>query len=85
MHLRNHDVEFVSVSRAPMPKIDAYRKRMGWAFKWVSSYDSDFNFDYGVSFAPGTTVVYNYREEPYQSDEPGRYGLSYVLDVWARG
>lgn len=69
VHLRNHDVEFVSVSRAPLPKIDAYRKRMGWHFKWVSSYDSDFNFDFGVSFPPGKTVVYNYREEPYQSDE----------------
>lgn len=68
VHLQHHDVELVSVSRAPFAKIDAYRKRMGWAFKWVSSHDSDFNFDYNVSFTPGT-VTYNYREEPCTTDE----------------
>ena len=50
VHLINHDVMFVTVSRAPYPEIAAYHKRMGWTFKWVSSFGSDFNFDYHVSF-----------------------------------
>lgn len=50
LHLRHHDVSLVVVSRAPLPEILAYRKRMGWQFRWVSSNGSDFNFDYHVSF-----------------------------------
>ena len=50
VHLINHDVMLVAVSRAPYPKIAAFHKRMGWHFKWVSSYGCDFNFDYHVSF-----------------------------------
>ena len=50
VHLINHDVMFVTVSRAPYAEIAAYHKRMGWTFKWVSSFGSDFNFDYHVSF-----------------------------------
>ena len=49
MHLRHHDVTFAAVSRAPLAKLEAYRRRMGWDFPWVSSYRSDFNFDFGVS------------------------------------
>ena len=49
-HLNNHDVTYVTVSRAPLDKIEAYKKRMGWKFPWVSSFGSDFNFDYHVSF-----------------------------------
>jgi len=49
-HLNHHDVTLVAASRAPMEKIAAYKKRMGWAFPWVSSFGSDFNFDYHVSF-----------------------------------
>jgi predicted dithiol-disulfide oxidoreductase (DUF899 family) len=52
VHLNNHDVTYVAVSRAPIEKIEAYRKRMGWKFPWVSSYGSDFNFDFHVSFTP---------------------------------
>jgi predicted dithiol-disulfide oxidoreductase (DUF899 family) len=64
MHLENHDVSYVRVSRAPLAKLDAYKKRLGWKAKWVSSADSDFNFDYHVSFtkeelAKGK-VNYNY-------------------------
>ncbi len=51
-HLNHHDVTWVAVSRAPLAKIDAYKKRMGWNFPWVSSFGSDFNFDYHVSFSP---------------------------------
>jgi len=64
VHLENHDVSYVRVSRAPLDKLEAYRKRLGWNAKWVSSWGSDFNYDYGVSFtkeelAKGK-VNYNY-------------------------
>jgi predicted dithiol-disulfide oxidoreductase (DUF899 family) len=48
-HLEARDVTLICASRAPLEKLLAYRERMGWGFNWVSSYDSDFNFDYGVS------------------------------------
>ncbi|MDX3927671.1 MAG: thioredoxin family protein [Shinella sp.] len=65
-HLNNHDVTLIAVSRAPLEKIEAYKKRMGWKLPWVSSFGSDFNFDYHVSFtkedlAKGK-VLYNFRE-----------------------
>ena len=50
IHLAHRGVAFVAVSRAPLKEIDAYKRRMGWDFKWVSSKDSDFNYDFGVSF-----------------------------------
>jgi predicted dithiol-disulfide oxidoreductase (DUF899 family) len=50
IHLDNHDVSFVRVSRAPLAKIQAFNKRMGWHAKWVSSFGSDFNYDFNVSF-----------------------------------
>ena len=63
-HLNNHDVTWVAVSRAPLAKIEAYKKRMGWKFPWVSSFDNSFNFDYHVSFSPEDLakdkVVYNF-------------------------
>ena len=49
-HLENHNVSIVAVSRAPLAKILAYRERMGWRFPWVSSFESDFNYDFHVSF-----------------------------------
>jgi predicted dithiol-disulfide oxidoreductase (DUF899 family) len=75
-HLEHHDVSFAAVSRAPWPELEAYRKRMGWRFNWVSSFDSDFNYDYHVSFtkedeAKGK-VFYNYEIQDYGIDElPG--------------
>jgi predicted dithiol-disulfide oxidoreductase (DUF899 family) len=63
VHLTNHDVSFVVVSRAPLDKLQAYRKRMGWEVEWVSSLNSDFNFDYHVSFTAEQlkgSVEYNY-------------------------
>jgi len=64
-HLAQHDVTFVAVSRAPLPVLEAFKKRMGWRFNWVSSFESDFNFDYHVSFTPKELatgkVFYNYR------------------------
>lgn len=73
VHLEHHDVAFVVVSRAPFSKIDAFKKRMGWQFKWVSSYGSDFNYDYHVSFteeeiAQGK-VYYNYEVQQIDIDE----------------
>ena len=50
VHLNHHDVTLTAVSRAPLPKIEVYKRRMGWRFPWVSSFESDFNFDYHVSF-----------------------------------
>src|ERR1700730_1443938 len=52
VHLNHRDVTMIAVSRAPYSKLAAYEKRMGWNFKWVSSGDNDFNFDYRVSFTP---------------------------------
>ncbi len=52
MHLQNHDVSYVAVARAPLPEIQAFKQRMGWRFPWVSSYGSDFNYDFHVSFTP---------------------------------
>ena len=52
IHLKHRDVTFAAVSRAPFAKISAYKKRMGWNFPWVSSYGSDFSFDYHASFTP---------------------------------
>jgi predicted dithiol-disulfide oxidoreductase (DUF899 family) len=66
VHLEHHDVSVVAVSRAPLAEIEAYKKRMGWRFKWVSSYGNDFNFDYQVSFRDSDLakgrVFYNFAE-----------------------
>jgi predicted dithiol-disulfide oxidoreductase (DUF899 family) len=76
VHLAHRDVAFVAVSRAPLTQIEAFRQRMGWGFKWVSSSRNDFNHDYGVSFtkeemAQGE-VYYNYRMQRFPSEEaPG--------------
>src|ERR1700733_7988448 len=51
-HLPHAGLTLVVVSRAPLPKIEAYKKRMGWRFPWVSSFESDFNYDFHVSFMP---------------------------------
>lgn len=76
VHLENHDVTFVAVSRAPLPKIQAYHARMGWPFRWVSSFGSDFNYDFHVSFTPeqiaNGTGRYNFSDQPVDMDElPG--------------
>jgi predicted dithiol-disulfide oxidoreductase (DUF899 family) len=64
VHLAQRDVSFAVVSRAPLPEIEAFKRRMGWRFKWVSSFGSDFNADYQVSFTPEEKatgkVLYNY-------------------------
>src|SRR5437762_8508994 len=65
VHLENHDVAMWAVSRAPLAKLQAYKRRMGWSFPWASSLDSDFNYDFDVSVTEAQqregTVEYNYR------------------------
>jgi predicted dithiol-disulfide oxidoreductase (DUF899 family) len=76
IHLAQRDVTFVVVSRAPIAEIGAYKKRMGWNLKWVSSHGTDFNFDFHVSFTKeeiaSGEVVYNYGKSKNAHDElPG--------------
>jgi predicted dithiol-disulfide oxidoreductase (DUF899 family) len=76
VHLAHRDVTLVVVSRAPLPQIDAFKKRMGWRFTWVSSYGTDFNRDYHVSFTKDDMakgqVYYNYDMREFPSEEaPG--------------
>ncbi len=52
-HLAARDTTLVAVSRAPLPKLNAFKRRMGWTFDWLSSARTDFNYDYGVAFTPG--------------------------------
>ncbi len=66
VHLANHDVTLSAVSRAPLAKLQAYKRRMGWTFPWASSLNSDFNFDFNVSLTEEQQregVEYNYRRE----------------------
>ena len=62
VHLANHDVTLCAVSRAPLAKLQAYKRRMGWIFRWASSFDTDFNFDFQAAIT----------EEQQQSGEIGR-------------
>ena len=74
VHLEQRDASFVVISRAPLEKLEAYKRRMGWSFKWVSSLHNDFNRDYHVSFTPEEqkTAVYNYEAGGFGSSEaPG--------------
>ena len=98
VHLNHRDVSMAAVSRAPFDKLEAYGKRMGWKFKWVSSHGGDFNHDYDVSFtaeemAKGE-VTYNYKTGTFPSDEaPGlsvfyRHGhgdIFHTYSAYARG
>jgi predicted dithiol-disulfide oxidoreductase (DUF899 family) len=98
-HLPQRDVRLLAVSRAPLAKIEQFKKRMGWRFEWVSSLDSDFNFDYGVSFPEDDVaknkVNYNYaRSTAFGSEElPGLSvffkdaagGIFHTYSTYARG
>jgi len=72
VHLANHDVMLWAASRAPLARLQAFKQRMGWTFPWASSRDSDFNFDYGVSFTEQQqrdgTVDYNYQRGGHALD-----------------
>ena len=75
VHLAHHDVTLGAVSRAPIEKIQAYKRRMGWSFPWVSSYDSDFNYDFGVTHSEDDwragAVEYNFRAVDLRLPEGG--------------
>jgi predicted dithiol-disulfide oxidoreductase (DUF899 family) len=76
IHLPHRDVSLVAVSRAPLPQLEAYKRRMGWKFPWVSSHGSDFNFDFNVSFTPEALAsgqaYFNYEQRALGSEEmPG--------------
>ncbi|MGP6088026.1 DUF899 domain-containing protein [Antarctobacter jejuensis] len=76
VHLAARDTGFVVVSAAPLDRLDAYKARMGWRFKWVSSHGTDFNRDMGVAFTPEEVAArqgnYNYRDAGFPATEaPG--------------
>jgi predicted dithiol-disulfide oxidoreductase (DUF899 family) len=79
-HLNHHDVTLTAVSRAPLDRIEAYQRRMGWNFPWVSSAGSDFNYDFHVSFTKdqlsGETIDYNFTQIPAQDGFDELPGLS---------
>jgi len=98
VHLNQRDVTMIAVSHAPYGKLAAYRKRMGWTFKWVSSNGTDFNFDYQASFTPEQIAekkaLYNFAaQDPgvaeregisvFYKDESGR--LFHTYSTYARG
>jgi predicted dithiol-disulfide oxidoreductase (DUF899 family) len=75
-HLAQRDVAVLAVSRAPLAEIERFRARMGWTFPWASSYGTDFNYDFGVSFTPeqraAGKVAYNYQMQEFPKEEaPG--------------
>jgi len=73
IHLKHRDISFVAISRAPYSKLAAYHKRMGWIFKWLSSFGTDFNYDFFASFTPeeakNGTGYYNYERRKPQGGE----------------
>ena len=81
VHLHQRDVSMVSISRAPIAQLQAYRERMGWNFLWVSSLDNDFNFDYHVSFTPeeqeSGEPYYNYGTARFPSEEAPGFSVFY--------
>jgi predicted dithiol-disulfide oxidoreductase (DUF899 family) len=91
-HLRARDANMICVSRAPIEKLAAYKRRMGWSFEWASSADSDFNFDFGVSM---TDAQVREQLEPMVDDLPpiarqnaeatGTDVLSYIAEGWGFG
>ena len=97
VHLRARNVSIAAISRAPIGKIAAYKQRMGWSFPWVSSGETDFNYDFGASFTPaevsGHAAVYNYGSDPgfedregisvFARDERGR--VFHTYSTYARG
>lgn len=98
VHLNQRDITMVVVSRGPIEKLEAYRQSMGWQFKWVSSVNNSFNFDFGVSASPSDIengrMNYNYAEIPVQQKElPGASvfergddgGIYHTYSTYGRG
>ena len=97
VHLRARDAAFAAVSRAPLEKLAAYKQRMDWSFPWYSSIQTDFNYDFGVSFPADAvadgTEVYNYGSAPGFEDREGisvfvqdeRGQVFHTYSTYARG
>jgi len=94
VHLNQRDVSMVAVSSAPLAKIEDFRKRMGWSFKWVSSIGTTFNRDFGVSPTPGEPMTYNYAPSKSTMDElpgisvfarDGKGAVFHTYSCYARG
>jgi predicted dithiol-disulfide oxidoreductase (DUF899 family) len=86
IHLAHRDTTFMAISRAPLAEIEAFKKRMGWKFKWVSSFGNDFNFDYHVSFSKEELakgkVYYNYNDsEEFPVEEGPGVSVFYKNDA----
>jgi predicted dithiol-disulfide oxidoreductase (DUF899 family) len=81
LHLPHHDVTFVAISRAPMEQIQAAQRRMGWSARWVSSLNSDFNYDFHASFKPEDVargkVFYNYEVKPIPVEDLSGFSVFY--------
>jgi predicted dithiol-disulfide oxidoreductase (DUF899 family) len=72
VHLTARDTSFAAVSRAPIAKVEAFKRRMQWTFTWVSSFKNDFNYDYHVTLDPDKgSTVYNYRTFDFRGELPG--------------
>lgn len=84
VHLAHRNVTMIAISRAPLPVLEAFRKRMGWTFKWVSSFENDFNRDYGVSFTQDEIdagdAYYNYKSQGFPSTEAPGASVFYKND-----
>jgi predicted dithiol-disulfide oxidoreductase (DUF899 family) len=96
VHLRHRDVSFLAISRAPLAKIEPFKKRMGWSFKWVSSFRNDFDHDHHVSFTPeevASGAVYNYEKTQVLPEREGvsvfykdpSGGIFHTYSSYARG
>jgi predicted dithiol-disulfide oxidoreductase (DUF899 family) len=85
VHLMNHDVMFTAVSRAPLQNIQAFKRKMGWSFPWASAYESDFNYDFGVSITEeqqrSGDVPYNYGSENFVPQDDARFVESVGTDL----
>jgi predicted dithiol-disulfide oxidoreductase (DUF899 family) len=84
VHLANHDVTLSAVSRAPLAKLQAYKRRMGWSFPWASSFDSDFNYDFHAAHSKeewdSGAVEYNFREVDLRLPE-GAEENPFIADI----
>lgn len=84
-HLPHRDITLLAISRAPLAEIERFRSRMGWQFKWVSSFGNNFNYDFRVSFTPeekaSGELVYNFGTQPFQGEEAPGISVFYKDDA----
>jgi predicted dithiol-disulfide oxidoreductase (DUF899 family) len=85
VHLAHRDITLVAISRAPLAEIERFRRRMGWQFEWASSHDSDFNYDFDVSFTPEAQakgeIYYNYATRFFKAEEMPGISVFYKDDA----